>query len=230
MLGIDGCRAGWLCVSLDGGQGTCRADILGSIPELLRFGPLAAAAIDMPIGLTGAGPRACEREARKLLGRPRASSIFPVPARPLLSARHYVEACRIGLRTDGRKPSRQSWGIFPKILEMDVFLRSNAELQARVWEAHPEISFRALGGRRAPTSPKKTREGRRERERLIRSHFGGALRKAQECLPTGGWGMDDLLDAFAVLWTAQRIADGKAVTLPPDPPVDAFGLRMAIAY
>lgn len=230
MLGIDGCRAGWLCVSLDRGQGTCRADILGSISEVLRLGRPAAAAIDMPIGLTGSGPRACEREARKLLGRPRASSVFPVPARPLLSARDYAHACRIGLRTDGRKPSRQSWSIFPKIREVDAFLRSHAGLPARVWEAHPEVSFRALGGRRAPAHPKKTAEGRRERERLVRSHFGRALHDALECLPVGGWGMDDLLDAFAVLWTAQRIADGTAVTLPSNPPSDAFGLRMAIAY
>jgi len=42
--------------------------------------------------------------------------------------------------------------------------------------------------------------------------------------------MDDLLDAFAVLWTARRIAEGKAVTLPARPPLDSFGLRMAIAY
>lgn len=227
---MDGCRAGWLCVSRDRRQGTCRADIIGTIEEILRFGKPAAAAIDMPIGLTDAGPRQCEREARRLLGRPRSSSVFPVPARPLLSARGYAQACRIGLRVDGRKPSRQSWGIFPKIRDVDDFLRSHEDFQARLWEAHPEVSFRALGGRHAPAHPKKTPEVRRERERLIRSRFGPGLREAQEGLPSGGWGMDDLLDAFAVLWTAQRIADGRAVSLPSHPPVDAFGLRMAIAY
>jgi hypothetical protein len=37
---------------------------------------------------------------------------------------------------------------------------------------------------------------------------------------------DDILDAFAALWTAERIAPGEAVTLPEVPPRDRHGLPM----
>ena len=124
----------------------------------------------------------------------------------------------------------QSWGIVPKIRELDAFLRSHPRLQPLVWEAHPEVSFRKMGGRLAPLHAKKSPEGRLERQRLISTRFGSAYKQALGGLPPGGWAMDDLLDAFAVLWTARRIAEGRAVTLPSGPPLDAFGLRMAIAF
>jgi predicted RNase H-like nuclease len=41
-------------------------------------------------------------------------------------------------------------------------------------------------------------------------------------------GADDLLDACACAWSARRIAEGRAVRFPADPPQDARGLRMAI--
>jgi predicted RNase H-like nuclease len=37
---------------------------------------------------------------------------------------------------------------------------------------------------------------------------------------------DDLLDAFAALWTAERISNGTARTVPAAPLEDRFGLRM----
>ncbi|MFL5635521.1 MAG: DUF429 domain-containing protein, partial [Gemmatimonadaceae bacterium] len=38
---------------------------------------------------------------------------------------------------------------------------------------------------------------------------------------------DDILDAFAALWTAERVARGAAITLPhADPPMDSVGLPM----
>ena len=39
---------------------------------------------------------------------------------------------------------------------------------------------------------------------------------------------DDILDAFAALWTAERIALGISQTIPAVPPKDSFGLRMEI--
>lgn len=54
------------------------------------------------------------------------------------------------------------------------------------------------------------------------------LAPAQRTLPRGQYKNDDLLDAFAALWTAERIYQGKATELPDNPPTDAFGLKMAI--
>jgi len=52
---------------------------------------LAVLAIDIPIGLLD-GPRACDKAARKLLGQPRGSSVFPALSRPALGAQTYPEA------------------------------------------------------------------------------------------------------------------------------------------
>jgi predicted RNase H-like nuclease len=41
---------------------------------------------------------------------------------------------------------------------------------------------------------------------------------------------DDMLDAVAALWTATRLYEGTAETLPDEPPLDAAGLRMEIVY
>ena len=47
-------------------------------------------------------------------------------------------------------------------------------------------------------------------------------------LGKGGFAHDDLLDAFATLWTAQRLLTGDAMIIPAHPPRDARGLRMEI--
>jgi len=41
-------------------------------------------------------------------------------------------------------------------------------------------------------------------------------------------GDDDILDAFAALWSAERIPRGVSQSLPERPPTDRFGLRMEI--
>ena len=41
---------------------------------------------------------------------------------------------------------------------------------------------------------------------------------------------DDLLDACAACWSARRIAEGRAESLPREPHSDARGLRMQIWY
>jgi predicted RNase H-like nuclease len=43
-------------------------------------------------------------------------------------------------------------------------------------------------------------------------------------------GNDDILDAFAALWTAERIFHGQARTLPDTPSQDAVSLRLEIVY
>ena len=41
---------------------------------------------------------------------------------------------------------------------------------------------------------------------------------------------DDMLDACAACWTAERICSGTAVCIPPAPALDSRGLRMAMWY
>lgn len=229
VAGIDGCRSGWLCLVLELESGRLEPHILPQIAELLALQPRPVlVAIDVPIGLPDAGPRVCDREARRKLGAPRSSSVFPAPARRILEASSYLTACELGQRVDGRKLSRQSWGILPKIREMDAFLRTDPARQTWIREVHPEVSFWAWNAKTPMAHRKKSADGRAEREALIRSKFGDALAVAQSKLPRGQYAADDLLDAFAALWTAERIRAGEATTLPSAPPLDAQGLRMEI--
>ena len=179
------------------------ARLLTSFAELLaeRF---ALVLIDIPIGLLD-GPRQCDRAARELLG-PRRASVFPAPPRRLLGARRYAGQCSI-----------QLWNILDKIREVDAGM--TPRLQRRVREAHPECSFALLKG--APLGfSKKTAAGEAERRLLLRPHFG-------EIGPVRGAARDDVLDAWALLWSARRAAAGEARILG-DGARDPRGLRCEI--
>ena len=92
-------------------------------------------------------------------------------------------------------------------------------LQRRIREGHPECSFALMGG--APLGfAKKTAAGEAERRRLLRPHFG-------EIEPLPGAARDDLLDAYALLWSARRAWAGEARVLG-DGARDALGLRCEI--
>lgn len=230
VVGVDGCRSGWLSVAQDLRTGRCAAGLLSRIDELsdIITRPVVIA-IDIPIGLSESASRACDTEARRLLGRPRSSSVFPAPIRPMLAAATYERACRIGARADGRKINRETWNIIPKIAEVDAFLRDRPEMREKLREAHPEVCFWKWNRGEAMKHGKKTPPGRAERRALVALEFA-RYEAVRRSIPRGGWLEDDLLDAFALLWTARRIARGAAVVIPAKTPVDRLGLRMSITY
>jgi predicted RNase H-like nuclease len=187
-------------------------------------------AIDIPIGLTDCGARDCDRAARQLLGRPRSSSVFPAPIRAVLAARSWEEACDIRSRVEGKRMSKQAWGIVGKVGEIDEELRAHPRLRKRVREVHPEVSFQAWNGA-AMRFRKKSRRGRNARRRLVDQHFGpAAYAGVRDRFRVKNVGHDDILDAFAALWSAERILRGAGGTLPKRPPVDPCGLPMEIVY
>lgn len=229
IAGIDGCRGGWLCVILNISTNSIRSQIVTRIDEILAITPpIVMAFIDIPIGLTDSGPRGCDIEARKKLGRPRGSSVFPAPIRPMLAATTYAEACWIGEEVDGRKLSRQTWNIMPKIREVDEFLQRSPSWKRRLRETHPELSFLLWNGSRAMVHGKKTLAGRAERESLVRSRYASAFDDAIQKLPRREYVRDDLLDAFAALWSVERLTSGQAIAFSSDLSCDAEGLEMAI--
>jgi predicted RNase H-like nuclease len=229
IAGVDGCPSGWLCVTTNLGTGDSAARILACIDDVLTLTPRPEVlTVDVPIGLTDAGARACDLEARAKLGVPRASSVFPAPVRPTLKATTYTDACDLGAKADGRKLSRQTWAILRKIREVDTFLRSDLTRQDWVREVHPEVCFWAWNGNRAMSHRKKSPAGKAEREALVVSRYGTAYTSARSTLRAGQYSKDDLLDAFSALWTAERVHDGKALILPACPPIDSCGLRMEI--
>jgi predicted RNase H-like nuclease len=104
VAGVDGCPGGWIVVLASMSAGTHQpvqmsSSLCMTFEEVLALPerPLSIA-VDMPIGLlerAAPGGRACDREARALLGRPRASSVFSPPTRKALVARRYEEVAAL---------------------------------------------------------------------------------------------------------------------------------------
>jgi predicted RNase H-like nuclease len=230
--GVDGCRAGWLALTVGPDRGSIHAVVYPDAATLFRATARSCVvAIDIPIGLPESGIRACDRLARQLLGRPRSSSVFPAPVRPALPARSRLEADRLTRAVDGRGVGAQAWGLYGRIRDVDTCVRGDTGLRLRVHEAHPEVCFRALNADEPVAHSKHTAAGLAERCRLIDRHFGpSALPRARAGLPKATVGDDDLLDAFALCWTAARIHRGLAQRLPPEPVRDTMDLPMVIVY
>lgn len=232
VAGIDGCPGGWFVVVVDFDD-AIRQEIHGLYPTfktVLEIKPtLEVTAIDIPIGLLDkpeSGGRACDRLARRLLGPPRGSSVFPAPIRPVLGAKDYNEACQIS------SMSIQAFSLAPKIKEVDDLM--SAELQNRVFEVHPEVSFRALAGRQMEHGKKRS-IGHEERLKALRLTDFKKIDTALNAFPRKQVGRDDVLDAYIAAWTALRICGndsvrGKAERFPENPPTDSRGLRMEIWY
>jgi len=229
IAGIDGCPGGWLLISKDIATGQIISKILTRINDVISLDPRPdIITIDIPIGLTDSGPRECDLEARRQLGKPRSNSVFPAPIRPTLVAESYEQACQIGQNLDGRKLSKQTWSILPKIKEVDLFMRLDPLTQGWIREVHPEVCFWLWNGLSSMDYNKKKAEGRAERENLVVAHFRERYTAAKLSLRGGRYSYDDLLDAFAALWSAERIYTGRDMVLPPNPPEDSYGLRMEI--
>lgn len=224
VLGVDGCRAGW--VGIEPGP-PVRAYVGASIGELIDAaatdGPVAVVGVDMPIGLPDRGVRQADRLAAADLGV-RRSSVFGTPVRGALEAATHPEAVLVNRAATGSGVSIQAYGLRHKILEVDAWLRSGT-YGGTVLEVHPELSFAALAGRTLATR-KPTWAGSYERRRLLADagfdldhDFGPAGRAA---------GTDDLLDAAAAAWSAARYLRGEAVSRPDPPERFADGVPCAI--
>ena len=232
IAGVDGCREGWICITKNLATGIIGSGVYAHAKSLFCQDPLPdIIAIDIPIGLTEKDPRQCDKEARKLLGSARRSSVFPAPIRPALGAKNRFQASKLTFEANGRKVGAQSWNIFRKIREIDDALKDNLRLRERAYEVHPEVCFWALNHGAAMEYSKKTPEGRNARRQLVCRFFGkSAVDRVRSDRAAKKVKDDDIYDAFAALWTAQRISKGKAVVIPDPPPLDSTGLCMGMWY
>jgi predicted RNase H-like nuclease len=238
VLGLDGCRGGWVGVRLDaGGAAPPVARRYRTFHEALDDADRPAViAVDMPIGfldVASPGGRACEQLARKAV-RARRASVFSAPARAALAYAHDYRAALDANRAGGGVGlSRQSFHLIPKMVEIDALLSPAG--QARVRECHPELAFTVLNGDRPMRFAKKTPPGRVERIGVLEA-TGRAFgldrafldSRRHDALKGGGVGRDDLIDAAVAALTALRILRGKARSFPAEPPRDAKGLKMEI--
>jgi predicted RNase H-like nuclease len=219
-LGLDGFSKGWVAVLLDGDFHEIRFchDIVEALS--VRFD---RAAIDIPIGMTDDGDRACDLLARERL-RPHFSRVFT-------GARRWIwqdfsdpdEANEECGRRGQKQVSRQLWHLGPKIMQVDHFVRAHRLLDVR--EVHPELVFLRLNANK-PLPKKKSREGDTLRRRLLER---SGLRNIDQWLTKTRIGTgakrDDVLDACAVAIAARDPA-GSVGT----PAADAHGLPMQIWF
>jgi predicted RNase H-like nuclease len=225
VLGVDGCRAGWVGVVWDGR--TARAVVAPHLADLLAVvsaehpGP-AAVGIDIPIGLPDRSPRLADLLARQRLPVGRKSSVFPAPTRVATAQPTHVEASAANREaTGGIGLSIQAFHLVPKILEADALVRGGTSYP--VVEVHPEVSIAEMDPA-AVVPSKRTPAGAAARAAALRA----AGLEPPAYVPGQGYAADDLLDACAAAWTALRVAHGDDETLPDPPERFCDGLPAAI--
>jgi predicted RNase H-like nuclease len=223
VLGVDGWRGAWVGALLAGRSVTLLA--LPDVAAVLAVPGVEAIGIDMPIGLSDDGARACDVAARELLaGLGAAGSVFPAPVRAVLAARDYAHAREVSRAATGgrRAPSAQTYQLVAAIRALDDALGDPP--RDDVVEVHPELAFRELDAR--VRDPKVTARGLAQRLTALRAvmDVDEALAAAPPRVPAV-----DALDACAAAWSAQRVADGTARTVGVDTP-DARGRPMRISW
>lgn len=254
-VGVDGCPQGWFAVAFPKlGEPT-----FGVFPNAEALWHEHARAelicIDIPIGLRQGegGPhhdeglgnatasrnsrdnvgreRVCDTEARALLGD-RRSSVFPVPCREAVYAPTYKKACEISERLVGKRLSKQTWGIVPRIRQLDELLLADDAARARFREVHPELCFWAFAGGRPMRYHKSTEQGYLERASILEFVHPGAydiIARALDAFTRSAVARDDVLDALSAAVTALA-GPGNLATIPAHPETDAKGLPMQMAY
>lgn len=237
VAGVDDCPRGWLVVLTDlSGHTPARFRLCNTFAEVLDLQERPSViAVDVPIGLpdvAGRGGRKCDTAARSRLGA-RRSAVFTPPSRAALAEDNFRTACEVNLKHSipPRKVSKQTFGIFPKIREVDAALDSDD--QVRIFACHPEVAFWAMNGERPLAIPKKIKnvphgEGLALRRSLLAASGFDVKFLASFDMSRLKAGQDDFLDACACAYAAQRIAKGEAVQMPQEPDRDGRGLRMEI--
>lgn len=231
--GVDGCRVGWFYFALARSQEP-RWDIVSDIEKLVSsVDDSDRIFIDIPIGLPDRHEgRLCDGEARKRLGRHRASSVFPAPVRAALTATTYEDAKRISRDASGQGLTRQTFAILPKVREVDGLLRKSDKARRILREVHPEICFWALAGGRPMRHKKKARAGIDERLALVEGFCPSVAEAFAQIRPkfrSRDLGEDDILDAMAAAITASAGPE-TLMTLPKSPARDSCGLPMEMVY
>jgi predicted RNase H-like nuclease len=207
-VGVDGARGGWIAAGLFE-DGRTELRFFPSLERIAEWSETAPMAVDVPIGLMPlGGSRPCDYECRRHLPG-KGSCVFPPPARFLVDRFPSAHVTPKQLRDaiferamaagPGVVPglSAQSCAIFDKVWEADRFARR----VTRVFEVHPELCFQRMRG--STLASKKTARGALQRLALVRAQFADAEDRMRE---SDHGVIDDLLDAYAALWTARRIA------------------------
>lgn len=213
-IGVDWASGRWVVAELRGDQISIDTE-----PSFLNVWDshqeASAILVDIPIGLPEDGPRACDAAARKELGS-RGSSVFSVPSRGAVEAGDYGAAVEANEEANCGGLGSQSWGIVPRIREVDVFLQRNETARGRVYESHPEICFAGFA-KDVDLQSKLDSEGLAAREQIISKIDGSVGEEVSNFLGhrrdgNAKWHyrihsgrLDDVLDAVVLALSGREI-------------------------
>ena len=192
--------------------------------DLLDYRPsFVNIVINIPIGLPETpfgGYRACDKDARAMIGWPRRMDIPRVPSREALYAHSFEQAHLAEPWLTPLNYRRFRW-----IREADQEIQPYH--QRRVFSANPDLSFLMVNGERATSTSSFWKDGPIERLALMQERLPGLRTIANGAAPKGA-SLRHVLNAAGLLWTSRRIA-GRAITrLPRDPEWDEQGRRMEL--
>jgi predicted RNase H-like nuclease len=238
VVGVDGCRYGWVAVilNLDSGYEIAIFRTFGELWQALPDSVQILA--DIPIGLKedDAQERRCDKEARAKL-RPYGNSVFPAPRRPTIyfQAKNpdYRKVNDFQKELCGKGLSQQTCAIIPKIRQVDELLLKDQEARRKIREVHPEVCFWALNCCKPLTYRKKRAEGFGERVQLLKRVYPQADKVvAAACAKFKGKDVarDDIVDALAAAVTALLGQSQPLDNIPDRPETDALGLPMEMVY
>ena len=165
--------------------------------------------VDIPIGLPESGTRACDRAAKSML-KDRSNTIFSVPGRDVVEIDDYCDAKEANDDSLGS----QSWWLFPRIREVDVFLQEVNGAINRIYESHPEVCFAVLAGE--PIQSKNSEAGVDDRVALLKAldeDLHAEIREfVTERRDDAAWHhhiskgrIDDVVDAAVLAGTAAKL-------------------------
>ena len=174
--------------------------------------------VDIPIGLQSDRKRACDVEAKQVLGSTRGNSVFYTPTRKGVEAQNIKEAKQAQDALDF-SVQNQAWAIVPRIQEVDEFLEMfDGEIgNTEIRETHPEVCFCALNDGAPLMHEKKTQEGIEERLSVLSEHLTDARSLYDNAVETfmepewapviGKSARDDILDAMVAALTARECGE-----------------------
>ena len=230
--GVDACKGGWVVAKCD--TWPCKkVPVLAICPNFTSVIALTTdckkVAVDIPIGLSwGKRIRKCDLEAKKMLSGHNTSALFYAPPRETLSAETPQDFQRLHRIARGVGAGLPVWGFLAKVREANLVM--TAELQKRIVEFHPELTWFRLAGENLET--KHSQEGIAERKKVLRKFVPELERilRWKDFLGRAA-AIDDLLDALAGIAVAKDSLRGTVCKLPDKvEEIDSTGLRMGIWY
>ncbi len=221
VAGVTPCRGGWLVAGAKL-QGTIFSPEdpvrMDSFIDVVDARPgYSSIALNAPVGgldKAAVGGRACDREARLLLGK-RASAVKSAPI--AIDSAEGTELLPDHIDAISRT-------LLPRYQE--VASEMAPFRQRTIYEVNADLSFFQLNDDVPMRWSKYSEKGMVERRSLLESKMPGALRIIDSEVP--GASPSHLLDAAAILWTARRIFAKAAIRIPSEPEWDEQGLRMEL--